>query len=38
MLHEGVGSFVTGSADRWNSIEMEGKIVDNNNKDHTLSI
>ena len=34
-IYAGVGSFVTRSADSLHSIEMEGNIVDNNNKHHT---
>ena len=38
MLHAGVDSFVTLSADLLYSTEMQGQIVDNNNKDHARSI
>ena len=38
MLHAGVDSFVTLSADLLYSTEMRGKIVNKNNKDHARSI
>ena len=38
MRHAEVCSFVTWSAEGLYSTEMEGKMVDNNKKDHTRSM